>query len=73
MEKKATRKKASHEEMIERLKNQNAKYELMIARNNDKIKKLESSIRPAELLEKIQNAGLSIQDVIKMIDEKNKI
>ena len=70
MEKK-TRKRATNQEMIERLKNQNAKYEVMIARNNEKIRILEEKIKPNELIEKIRQAGLSIQDVMKMIDEKN--
>ena len=57
--------------MIERLKNQNAKYEVMIARNNEKIRILEEKTKPNELIEKIRQAGLSIQDVMRMIDEKN--
>lgn len=72
MENKPTRKRASREEMIERLENQNAKYELMIARNKEKIYKLRQSVKPAELVEKINKAGLTIEEVMKMIDEKNR-
>lgn len=71
MEKKAKRKRASREEMIERLKQQNVKHEMAIAKNIEKIKKLEASVTSAELVAKINEAGLTIADVMKMIDEKN--
>ncbi len=38
MTEKKTRKRASREEMIRRLEDQNAKYELMITRNKEKLK-----------------------------------
>lgn len=71
MTEKKTRKRASREEMIRRLEDQNAKYELMITKNKEKIEKLKQSIKPADLIEKINRAGLTIEDVMKMIDEKN--
>lgn len=71
MEKKAKRKRASREEMIERLKQQNVRHEMAIAKNIEKIKKLEASATAAELVTKINESGLTIADVMKMIDEKN--
>ena len=70
---KQVRKRASNKEMIDRLKEQNAKYELKIAQNNEEIRKLEENAKPGELIEKIKQAGLTISDVMRMIDEKNKL
>ena len=72
MDKRTIRKRATREEMIERLRDQNAQYEMKITRNNAKIDKLKKEIKPNELVEKIKQAGLSISDVVKMIEEKTK-
>ena len=67
-----TRKRATNAEMIDRLEKQNANYELKIARNKEKINKLRQSIKPAELIEKINKAGLTIEEVMKMIGIKKE-
>lgn len=64
------RKRATRMEMIQRLKNQNAKYEAVIAKNIEKIAKLEANASSSELLEKIEEAGLTVAEVIRMIDGK---
>lgn len=64
------RKRATRMEMIQRLKNQNAKYEAAIAKNIEKIAKLEANASSSELLEKIEEAGLTVAEVIRMIDGK---
>lgn len=64
------RKRATRMEMIQRLKNQNAKYEAVIAKNIEKIAKLEANASSSELLEKIEEAGLTVAEVIRMIEKK---
>lgn len=67
------RKRATKEEVIMRLEEQNKKYAEKIEQNNQRIAELRKpTIKMKDLAIKMRENGMSIEDVINMIDSKSK-
>lgn len=67
------RKRATKEEVIMRLEEQNKKYAEKIEQNNQRIAELRKpTIKMKDLAIKMKENGMSIEDVINMIDSKSK-
>ena len=68
---KAKRGRASKEEMIARLEKQNSELEAKIEGNKKRIEELKKpTYNLRDLAARMKDAGLSVEDVITMIDSK---